>query len=232
MPVIIVLEHIPRVLTGKGVGASVSREEIAILAEMGRESGVVQRYESRIIGNLVGLHDIQAKDIMTPRVQVFTLDEDETLGATIEAHSPIRYSRIPVYGQAKDDIKGFVLRWELLGEAASGRRDIRIAELVKPIPIVPETATVASLLRKFINNQEHIALVVDEYGSNMGLVTLEDTIETLLGVEIIDELDLVADLRRLAVLNSTSRREVSEQANQAAEPKTGGSTSSDRPQDG
>jgi len=232
MPVVFMLERIPRALTGSGAGENVSRDEIAILAEMGRESGVVQRYESRIIGNLIRLHEIQAKDIMTPRVEVFSLSENETLRSTMDAHSPIRYSRIPVYGESKDEMRGFVLRWQLLDDAANGRTDKRLAELLKPMPIVPETASVASLLRKFINNREHIALVVDEYGSNMGIVTLEDAIETLLGVEIIDELDLVADLRRLAVLKSTSRREVREQAAQENEQTPREPTSRDRPQDG
>lgn len=234
MPVVLTLERIPRLLTKDAGTVQVSRDEIAVLAEMGRESGTMQRYESRIIGNLIRLHDIQAQDIMTPRVEVFALNEDESVREVVDEHQPIRYSRIPIYGDSKDAVRGFILRWQLLDEAAHGHWDMRVAELVKPITVMPETAPVANLLRKFINNREHIALIVDEYGSNVGIVTLEDAIETLLGVEIIDELDLVADLRRLAVLKSTSRREVTDppKPNRAARPRPSGPTSPDRPQGG
>jgi CBS domain containing-hemolysin-like protein len=206
-PIIFILERIPRLLTGRaGETAEVSRDEIAVLAEMGHQSGTVERYESRIIANLIGLERIRAKDIMTPRVEVFALHEDETIRAVMETRLPIRYSRIPVFGESKDSVRGFVLRWQLLEEAARGNLGTPVSDLVKPLSVVPETAPVATLLRQFINTREHIALVVDEYGSNMGIVTLEDAIETLLGVEIIDELDIVADLRRLASIKSSSRR--------------------------
>ena len=233
MPVVFVLESIPRILTGAGDQTSeISRDEIAVLAEMGRESGTVQRYESRIIANLIGLHEIQAKSIMTPRVEVFALNAETTIGQVLDQHSPVRYSRIPIYNDSKDDVLGFVLRWELLDQAARGELAKRVDQLIKPIMVSPETAPVAGLLRRFINQREHISLIVDEYGSNVGIVTLEDAIETLLGVEIIDELDLVADLRRLATLKSTSRREIQEIARQQHRPTDPGSTSPDRPQGG
>lgn len=206
-PVVFLLERIPRLLTGRAdVTAGASRDEVAALAEMGRQSGTFERYESRIIANLIGLERIRAKDIMTPRVEVFALHENETIREVMANRLPIRYSRIPIYGESKDHVRGFALRWQLLEEAARGNMDSPVSDLVKPLTVVPETAPVATLLRKFINTREHIALVVDEYGSNMGIVTLEDAIETLLGVEIIDELDIVADLRRLATIKSTSRR--------------------------
>jgi len=198
MPVVMLLERIPRLITKNSSASDVSRDEIAVLAEMSQASGSMDRYESRIIGNLIGLHDIQAQKVMTPRVEVFALNKDETVGDVLAEHSPIRYSRIPVYSESKDKVLGFALRWELLEEAVGGHRETTMSELVKPIKAVPETAPVAGLLRQFINEREHIFLVVDEYGSNVGIITLEDAIETLLGVEIIDELDLVADLRQLA----------------------------------
>jgi CBS domain containing-hemolysin-like protein len=110
----------------------------------------------------------------------------------------VAYSRIPVYGDSVDEISGYVLRHEILEANSAGKGDMSVSELVRPIHAVPETASVANILTQFTNRHEHIFLVVDEYGGMEGIVTLEDALESLLGLEITDETDVVTDLRELA----------------------------------
>ena len=110
----------------------------------------------------------------------------------------LAYSRIPVYNESMDDITGFVLRYHILAAAAEGNEQVRLHQFARPIHPVPETVDVAKVLEEFIRRQEHIFLVINEYGGTEGIITLEDAIESLLGTEITDETDLVADLRVLA----------------------------------
>ena len=197
-PAIWALEAIPSLIARKGSAVGVTPDEIAILAEIGRKRGTIPRRESEVIANLFALRELKANDVMTPRIEVFTLQRDLTCQQIVDAHPKLRFSRIPVYADTPDEIKGIVHRYRVFEACVKGRGDTRLAEIAQPVHFIPETKSIASLLDEFIKRAEHIFVVVNEFGGPEGMVSLEDVIETLLGVEIVDEFDTVDDLRKLA----------------------------------
>ena len=178
--------------------AAVTREEIITTAEIGFEEGSLKK-ESTIIKNLLMLDNIYVSDIMTPRSVVFALDSQMTVEEVALQHKPIRFSRIPVFNDNLDHIVGLTHRYKILEALSSDHHDKKISELMTPITTVSERMTVAALIDYFIKQKEHLSLAIDEYGVITGLVSLEDAIETLLGVEIVDEFDHIADMRQYAL---------------------------------
>jgi CBS domain containing-hemolysin-like protein len=136
---------------------------------------------------------------MTPRSVVFALDADETVAEVHAKHKPIRFSRIPVYKGDLDHIVGVTMRHQIHECVSMDQDHVKIGEITSPATQVSEKMTVAGLLEFLIKKKTHLAIVIDEYGVVTGLVTLEDAIETLLGVEIVDELDQVTDMRQYAL---------------------------------
>lgn len=197
-PVVVLLEGLPKMIAGRSEDGAVTKEEIAALVDLGHRSGTLQAREGRFIANLFALDTVRAKDVMTPRVEAFTLDRRLHVDEVLQKHTRIRHSRIPVYSGDPDTIIGLVLRYRLFEVALKGQASKRLEELVDPIHAVPETTRLGKLLDTFIHRGDQIFLVVDEYGGTAGIVTLEDVVETLLGVEIVDEYDAVDNLRRLA----------------------------------
>jgi CBS domain containing-hemolysin-like protein len=197
-PIIWALEAIPSIIARKGASAGITPDEIAVLAELGRKRGTIPRRESEVIANLFALRNLKAKDVMTPRVEIFVLPGDSSAQEIVDQHPKLRFSRIPVYAENTDDIKGIVHRYRIFEACVKGSGQQTLATLARPAHFVPETKSIASLLDDFIKRAEHIFVVVNEFGGPEGIVTLEDVIETLLGVEIVDEFDTVDDLRKLA----------------------------------
>lgn len=194
-------------LIGKkgGHGSVLSREDFTAMTDIAEEEGVFEESESKVIRNLLSFDEIQAKDIMTPRTVMKTASEEMLIQDFFEANRPLRFSRIPVFKDRADNITGFFLKDELLeaiinknGKKAlhTIKREILVTERIKAVP---------DLFKTFVDKKEHISLVVDEYGSVSGLVTMEDVIETLLGLEIMDESDNVEDLQVLARKNWEAR---------------------------
>ena len=177
---------------------TVTRSELEILAKVSTEEGALKQGESLILRNLLTLDGVQVQDVMTPRTVIFMLEDTVTVGDVITKHKVMPFSRIPIYKESPDDIQSFVLRYEILQAAAEDRLDVKMSALARHIQSVPETLSVAKALEKFMTDQEHIFLVFDEYGGTAGIITLEDTIESLLGVEITDESDAVTDMQELA----------------------------------
>ena len=175
-----------------------TREEFAILAELGQSEGALQEEETRVIRNLLRLRKIAVDEIMTPRTVTFMLPKDMAVADVLETHGPLRFARIPVFEANKDEPVGFVLRHAIYRARGDGQGDQPLSELTLPIHAVPESATVSGVLHEFIDRHDHIFLVIDEHGGTAGIVTLEDAIETLLGQEIVDETDAVTDMRTLA----------------------------------
>ena len=175
-----------------------SREEFVALAGIGEQAGQIDPRESRIIRNLFRLGTLAAKDIMTPRTVIAALKEDLTVAQALQTTSESAFSRLPLYRADLDDIDGFVLRDDLLLAMARDRDAVRIAEFKREIPTVKQNMPLSGLLEFLLDRRQHIALVVGEYGGTRGLVTLEDAVETLLGLEIVDELDTVEDMQALA----------------------------------
>jgi CBS domain containing-hemolysin-like protein len=178
--------------------AAFSREEFTAMAELGEEEGVFEEKESRILRNLFRFNSLRVKDVMTPRTVVFDLPEHRTIGDIVEEHDEFRFSRIPVYDNNPDDVTGYVLKDEMLLRAAQEEHDVMLEEIAREILVVRETLPLPDLLERLLDRLEHIALVVDEYGGVAGVVTMEDVVETLLGLEIVDEADSVEDMQALA----------------------------------
>lgn len=176
----------------------VSREEMIAMAEMGEDEGAIEEKEGDIIENLLNLREVKAEEVMTPRNVVFALQKDKTVGEVVEKYSPIAFSRIPVYEKDLDSVIGFVHRYDLVNKQAEDKFNIVMNELMDPIHTVRESDSVANILDEFVHRRQQIFHVVDEFGTTTGIITLEDAIETLLGVEIVDEHDSVVDMRKLA----------------------------------
>lgn len=193
-------------LLGGGHKHKLTREEVIVTAEMGADQGTLRKKESTIIKNLLMLENIFAADIMTPRSVLLALDCEMTVGEVAKNFKPIRYSRIPIYEKDIDHIIGFVHRYEVLDAYAHDKDNMKLKEIMGPIHTVPETISVSAVLDQLIHRNEHVFVVADEYGTTVGLVTLEDAIETLLGVEIVDEFDSVADLREFALQQWKKRK--------------------------
>jgi len=204
-PIVLMLETISRRLT-KTSGLSVTRDEFTALADIAEAQGTLTHEEAQIVRNLVNLEAIKAQDIMTPRAVLVAFPEDKCVGEVLRENPRLRFSRLPVYASGLDDVQGIVLRHRIYEEEGAGRAETKLADLKKEIHAVPETKGVGSLLEEFLERQCHLFLVVDEYGGTAGIVTLEDVIETLLSAEIVDELDPVTDMRKLALDRFRARR--------------------------
>jgi CBS domain containing-hemolysin-like protein len=186
-------------LLGNEPDALVSREEVIVTAEMGADEGAIRPKESAIIKNLLMLDKMKISDVMTPRAVMYAFESGTTVAEVTNKHRPIRFSRIPVYREDLDHILGVVHRYKILEEVSRDHDSVTIDALMTPIHTIPENISVAAALDQFIKRREHIFIVIDDYGSTTGIMALEDAIETLLGVEIVDEFDSVADLRQHAL---------------------------------
>lgn len=186
-------------------GSVLSREDFTTMADIAHEEGVFQESESKIIRNLLEFDEILAKHIMTPRTVLKSAAETATIGEFYEANPKMRFSRIPIYSGSLDNITGFVLKDNILEEVINKNGNSPLSSIKREILATERNTPIPQLFETFIKKREHVALVVDEYGSVSGLVTMEDVIETLLGMEIMDESDHIADLQSLARKNWENR---------------------------
>ena len=200
-----ILQLATKLIGGKGHGSVLSRESFVAMADIAHEEGVFEESESKVIKNLLNFKEVQAKDVMTPRTVMKTEDESMTIEAFFEANSNVRFSRIPVFTNDADNITGLVLKAEVFKEMALGNGSKLLSEIKRSIIIVNRDLPIPTLFEQLVESRNHLALVVDEYGSVSGLVTMEDVIETLLGLEIMDESDNVSDLQLLARKSWESR---------------------------
>ena len=175
-----------------------SREELLAMAEISEDEGSIDEQEGDIIENLMKLDDMKVEEIMTPRSVMFALQEKETVGSVIEKHSPIAFSRIPVFNKDLDNITGIVNRYTLVDKQGQDDFNVKMNQMMKSIHSINETTSVADALDLFVRRRQQMFIVTEEFGTTTGLITLEDAIETLLGVEIVDEHDNVVDMRKLA----------------------------------
>lgn len=197
-PFIIISQLITNSLKRKRVNSVFSRGDLQTMAEMVKKEGEIEQDESNIIKNLMRFKNLKVKDIKTPRTVLHTEDENTTIGEIGKRIDDIPFSRIPLYHENMDEITGFVLKDDILREMAYDNNQKKLQNVKRDIEMVFEDFTVLSLLDFLIKNQSHIALVVDEYGGNEGVVTMEDLMETLLGLEIIDETDDAENMKKLA----------------------------------
>lgn len=197
-PFVWIFGHRGRLLSPRERQPTVSRIELTTLAAIGEQEGTLRARERRVVHSLLGLGATRVADVMTPRTVVAALPQTMTVGQVVADHGVLPHSRVPVFGDTIDDVTGYVLRHDILTATSADEHDTPLADLRQDIGVVPEALSVAQALERLVAEREHIFLVVDEFGGTAGIVTLEDTIETLLGSEILDESDAVEDLREVA----------------------------------
>ncbi|MEJ2588861.1 MAG: hemolysin family protein [Deltaproteobacteria bacterium] len=197
-PLVLLSKKIAGWLAADRKGSTVSREEMHAMTDLARKSGVFGEQESRILKNLIRVGKLKVKDVMTPRPVMFTLPAEMTVEAVIKGHPEIRFSRIPLYKDAPEHIDSFVLKNDIMLEASKKNFSTRLEALERNLMILPDLATLILAFEQFLSEHEHIAVVVDEYGGIEGVVTLEDIVETLLGIEIVDETDVTIDMQAMA----------------------------------
>jgi len=197
-PIVILIELITHLIQKDDDEASVSREEVSAMANVGEEEGVIDKDENRIIQNVIKLDKVKAYDVMTPRVVCQTASENMSLKNFYKDKDFEHYSRIPVYSESPEYITGYILRSEALECLAEDKFDMRLSEIKRDITFFNEEQSVADIWDTLLAKREQIGLIIDEYGCFQGILTLEDIIETILGLEIIDENDEASDMQQFA----------------------------------
>ena len=197
-PFILMSAMLTRLLSHGQAHGQFRRDEFTAMAQAGAEEGKLDEHESLILKNLFLLRETKVTDVMTPRTVVFSLDEDQLVKDYFEQYHSSRFSRIPVFHEDRDQVTGFVLRSDLLLSHARGNSDNALAVYRREMSALPDTSSLQAAFEAFMEKRSHIMLIVDEYGSMEGILTLEDIMETMLGIEIVDEGDKVEDMRKLA----------------------------------
>ncbi len=197
-PLIVISEKLTKLISGGKKLHDFSRDEFVAMAGIGREQGMINDRESKIIRNLFLFKSVEASTVMTPRIVVSALQKDLTVEQALSDPAKALFSRLPIYSNDMDSVVGFVLREDLLVAKSLGQGQRQLTEFRRDIVAVIASTPLSRLMETLLEQRQHIALVVGEYGETKGLVTLEDVVETLLGIEILDEGDKVDDMQKLA----------------------------------
>jgi CBS domain containing-hemolysin-like protein len=177
---------------------TISREEVSAMANIGEEEGVLDDSENKVIQNIMKLDDIKAYDVMTPRVVAAIAPESMTLKQFYKQEELSHNSRIPVYSDSPEFITGYVMRYDVLENLAEDKFDMRLRSIKRKIAAFHEETTVSDIWESLLKTRDQIACIIDDYGCFQGIITLEDIMETILGMEIIDENDTVTDMQQFA----------------------------------
>lgn len=196
-PLVLLSELITKVFTPRGNQASMSREEVSAMVDVGTTEGIFRESESKLIKSCIALSGVKARQIMTPSIVVESACQDLTV-KDFQAKQRWSFSRIPVNAGDKDYITGYVLKDAVLKLLSEDQFHVKLSDLKRPILTFREEESVFQIWEKMLEKREHISVIIDEYGGLRGLVTMEDIIETMTGVEIVDEDDVAVDMQALA----------------------------------
>lgn len=202
-PLVLLSELITRLFTSRRHQVSVSREEVSAMVDMGKEEGVFKESESKIIKSCIRLSSVKAKEIMTPSIVVEAVNRELTFKEFYDIQE-WKFSRIPIYEVGKEYITGYILKDMVLEELSEDRPDGKLSDISRPILSFREEDSVYGIWEKMLEKREHISIVIDEFNCMRGIITMEDIIETMTGVEIVDEDDIVVDMQVLAEEKSKS----------------------------
>ncbi len=189
LPIVIPMEWMRNLFPAKSESA-VTRDELAAMVEVAEDERVIETDEEEAIRNLLSLRDKYANDIMTPRTVMSFVLVDDTVQAAMDKNPIMVHGRLPVFDGDTDSPKGLVLRSDIYRKAAANENNVLMSDLMREIIQVREHTNLDDLLDIFLLKKEQLALVHDEFGGTLGIVTMEDVIETILGVEIVDEKDM------------------------------------------
>jgi len=173
-------------------------EEIMLLAEKSVKSGALSADERELIANAISLDDVRIEDIMTPRTVMTSMQKNALVGEVCQSFNNLPFARIPVFGENIDDIVGIVRRRDLLQAYSENKNEVPVIDLASDAIYIPETASAMNALQLFLKKHQQLAIVVDEYGSTAGVVSMEDIVEHLIGKEIYEDSDVAVDMRELA----------------------------------
>ena len=196
-PLVLLSEVITKIFTPKNHQVSVSREEVSAMVDVGTTEGIFRESESKIIKSCIHLAGVKAREIMTPSIVVETANKNLTIKEFYNQQT-WNFSRIPVYDSNKDYIVGYVLKDMVLKALSDDKFDTKLSDMVRSILSFNEDDSVYQIWEKMLEKREHISIIVDEYGCLRGVVSMEDIIETMTGVEIVDEDDVAVDMQAFA----------------------------------
>lgn len=197
-PFVKLIQLFGKMFTKKNQESVVSREEVLAIANVGEEEGVIEEDENKIIQNIIKLDNIKAEEVMTPRVVAAIAPENMTLREYYKDDQYDHFSRIPVYAESPEFITGYILRDDALENLAEDKFDVRLGEIKRDLPFFNEEKSISDIWDSMLKEKSQIALIIDEYGCFQGILTMEDIIETVFGLEIIDESDEVSDMQQYA----------------------------------
>ena len=197
-PIVWLIEKLHNTISDEEPDTTISREEVSAMANIGEEEGVLDNNENKIIQNIIKLDGIKAYDVMTPRVVAAIASENMTLKQFYKQEELSHNSRIPVYSDSPEFITGYVLRYDVLENLAEDKFDLRLRTIKRKIAAFHEETSVSDIWESLLKTKDQIALIIDDYGCFQGIITLEDIMETILGMEIIDENDTITDMQQYA----------------------------------
>ncbi len=212
-PLVYLSEITTKLLFKNKPSNTTSREEIAVIADMGRKEGILQEKENNVIQNLINLHNADVKGAMTPRSVVVAAEEDMTLDEFVKVKRFANFTRIPIYSETLDDISGYILRPTVYENILNGKGGMPLSKIKREFIVVYNNMPLSTLWERLLIRKEHIALVTDQYGGVDGIVTMEDIIESILGLEIVDERDNFEDMQQMARDKWEKKRKVIEDNN-------------------
>ncbi|MBQ6437412.1 MAG: DUF21 domain-containing protein [Bacteroidales bacterium] len=198
-PIVVCVEYLQKLITPKNAENAISREEVGAMADVAEESGELDEDENEIIQNLINIDDITASEAMTPRVVAAIAPEKMTIKAFYKDRRYVHHSRIPVYADNDEYITGYILRMDALQLMAEDKYDMTLGDIRRPVDSFQEETPIADIWDKMLKKKEQLVIIINEYGSFQGIVTMEDVIEMVLGDEIVDERDAVVDMQQLAL---------------------------------
>ncbi|WP_136795810.1 MULTISPECIES: hemolysin family protein [Desulfosediminicola] len=198
-PIVWLCRSITRLIPGRSGEEHISAEELRTIATLSRESGEIEEDEEKVIANILQLKYRMVRYTMTPRTVTFALDQNISVGEAMTMLNRLSsHSRIPAFEGEMNNVTGIVMRKDILQAMAEGKEELLISHFLQPAYFVPETAPLNKILVDFFDRQQHLFVVVDEYGSMTGIISMEDVIEEIMGREIIDESDKAKNMRDLA----------------------------------
>ena len=203
-PIILFCQAITRLIPQQKNGGQISAEELQTIARLSLKSGAIEQEQETVIANILKLKNKTVRQVMTPRTVTFMLNKQLNIGEAAQLEEKWRmHSRVPVYDKEQNNIEGIVLSRDVFMEAAENRYDVLLADIMQPVYFIPETAPLNAVFIDFLERHQHLFVVVDEYGSITGVISMEDIIEEIVGREIVDESDKARNMRELA--RQTSR---------------------------
>ena len=197
-PLVWLSELLTRCVSPKIQPLTVSREEVAAMVSVGTDEGVIEDAENKVIQSFLKLSNVKAEDIMTPYVVVSSVSTGTTMKEFYDNKALAPFSRIPVFETGREFITGYVRRANVLEMLTQDKFTVQLKDIVRPILFFMEDAKVSDIWQRMLQEKEHISVITDEYGCMRGIVTMEDVIETMLGVEIMDECDTTENLQAMA----------------------------------